>query len=284
MARFDWYQASVSAEVLDVRSCLSALSPCPIWEAQRPRQGYAFADALKRGDDTAAQIWWGGQHPVPHVVLSGEDAQAGAELLRAAWPLKHRVSRVDSCIDYAEPGAYERLQGLALGVARDERVKVDTRGDHLLTKKGRTVYLGASTSHTRLRIYDKAEQLRAQFAKDPVRLATVPAELARFECQVRPQTPMAKQIAAMADPLTVMGSSRWMRVLMGLVAGVELEPFQAGRPWRQSDDERAYAALLAQYGGLLKRMQGDLGEWDMVGRQIGHDLAEREAAKGARCG
>jgi hypothetical protein len=278
MARFDWYQATVRADVREVRDALAEglTGGAPSWVHQRPRQGYGFADVLKAGDDVAAQIWWGGVHAWPHVVLSGEEAQLGAEVLRARWPDAHTVSRVDSCIDYAEPGAYDRLQGMALQVAAEQRVRVDTRGDHLVTMKGRTVYLGAPTSHTRLRIYDKAEQLRAQFANDPQRLATVPDHLARFECQVRPHTPQARQIAARADAITVMGASKWMRVLMGLVAGLELEPFQAGRPWRQSDDDRAYAALLSQYGGLLKRIKADLGSWECVGLQLGHDLAERQ--------
>lgn len=279
MARFDWYQATVGAEVPDIRACLSDLVERPVWEPQkRAKQGYAFADHLIGPDGTAAQIWWGGSHPFPHVVLSGGDAHEGAMLLRARWPEEQAVSRVDSCIDYIEPGAYDRLQGLALQVAAAERVTVGTAGDHLLTMKGRTVYLGAPSSHTRLRVYDKAEQLRGVFAKDPAKLAEIPEHLARFECQVRPQTSRARYEASKADPMAVMGSAKWMRVLMGLVAGIELEPWQAGKVWRQSDDDRAYAAVLAQYGGMLKRLRDDLGSWECVGLQIGQDLSDRADA------
>jgi hypothetical protein len=216
-------------------------------------------------------------HTHPHVVLSGESAQPGAQLLRTHLA-DHSVSRADACIDYADPGAYERLQGIAVDLARQRRIKCGTAGDHLVTLRGRTMYLGATSSHTRLRLYDKAEELRQSFAQDPVKLAQVPDELARLECQVRPATPEAKREAARVDPVTLMGSAAWMRELMRQVAGLDLHPFEAGRAWRQSDDDRAYAALLAQYGGLLRRVCGDLGSWDMVGRQIGSDLAEREAA------
>jgi hypothetical protein len=217
-------------------------------------------------------------HANPHVVFTGEGSPDGADLLRGQFPA-HRVSRVDVCIDYAEEGAYDRLQGLALGVASERHLKVDTRGDHLLTMQGRTLMLGASTSHTRLRLYDKAAELRAQYAKNLPKLLTVPDHLARVEAQIRPKTPESKQAAAVADPVSLMGSAAWMRVLMLQVAGLDLEPFQAGRVWRQSDDDRAYTALLAQYGGLLRRVCGDLGSWECVGAQIGFDLAEREAAK-----
>lgn len=275
MARFDWYQATVRASVPDVRAVLGELAPGGWQELHKAPHGYAFGERLADQDGQVAALWWGGVHEHPHVVISGECAQAGAELLRTHLP-DHSVSRVDSCIDYAEPGAYDRLQGIALGVARDRGVKVGTAGDHLLTMQGRTLYLGAASSHTRLRLYDKAAELRAQFDRDPVRLATVPDHLARLEAQVRPQTPEAKRKAATLDPLSVMGSAAWMRVLMRAVADLELEPFQAGTVWRQSDDERAYVALLAQYGGLLRRIEADLGSWDMVGRQIGYDLATRE--------
>lgn len=279
MARFDWYQATIRADVRDVRACLASLAPGGSWEpARKAPHGYAFADELKDSEGVIGRLWWGGCHEHPHAVFSGETAQSAAELMRAELP-DHSVSRADACEDYADPGAYERLQGIAVGVARDRRIKVGTAGDHLVTLKGRTLYLGATSSHTRLRLYDKAEELRQQFARDPVRLAAVPAELARLECQVRPQTPIAKRAAASVDPLTLMGSASWMRELMRLVAGLELHPFEAGRTWRQSDDDRAYAAVLAQYGGLFRRMCQDLGSWDMVGRQLGHDLAERDKAR-----
>lgn len=276
VARFDWYQATVRADVGAVRACLARIAPRGRWEpADRAPHGYRYAERLVAVDGLRAAIWHGGMHTHPHAVVSGEDAQAGAELLRAELP-EHAVSRADACIDYADPGAYDRLQGLALGVANERGIKVGTAGDHLLTFKGRTLYLGAKSSHTRLRVYDKAEELRGKFASDPVRLATVPAELARLECQVRPHTSQARDQAARISPVELMGSAAWMRELMRQVAGLDIAPFQAGNVWRQSDDDRAYAALLAQYGGLLKRLVVDLGSWHCLGLQIGDDLAERE--------
>jgi hypothetical protein len=278
MARFDWYQATVRAEVADVRACLADLVHAGEWEPlDRAPHGYAFGERLVDVDGMACMVWWGGTHPYPHAVITGELAQSGAELLRAQLPA-HGVTRADVCIDYVEPGAYDRLQGLALGVAKDRGITVGTAGDHLLTLKGRTCYLGATSSHTRLRLYDKAEELRQKFAADPVRLAGIPAELARLECQVRPQTSAAKAAAALVDPISLMGSAAWMRELMRQVAGLELEPFEAGKVWRQSDDDRAYAALLAQYGGLLKRKASESG-WECLGLQMRDDLAQREAVR-----
>lgn len=283
-ARFDWYQATIKGEVPQVLECLAGLDRLAEWRDMRKApHGYRFGSELAGPEGVAARVWWGGVHEYPHAVISGELAQAGAELLRAQLK-DHAVSRADVCIDYADPGAYDRLQGIAVGLARDRGIKVGTAGDHLVTMQGRTLYLGAVSSVTRLRLYDKAAELRAQFALDPVRLEAVPEHLARLECQVRPQTPEAKRLAGTVEPVALMGSAAWMRELMRQVAGMDLAPIEVRRPWRQSDDDRAYAAVLAHYGALFRRMKDDLGSWDMLGRQIGHDLEEREAAERRRGG
>lgn len=277
MAAFDWYQATVRAPVDDVLEALAASSERFELAHGKGHHGYAYSTVLEAAEGFRATVWHGGSHAYPHAVLTGEAAQPGAELIRAAFP-EHFVTRADAREDFGDAGAFDRILPELLEVAKGHRVKVDTRGDHLLTMQGRTVYLGAPSSACRQRLYDKAAELRAKFAADPVRLAQVPEHLARLEAQVRPQTQEARLAFATIEPLAVMGSSAWLREVWRRVAGLELEPVQVGKAWRQADDERAYSYCLAQYGGMLKRLCEDLGTWDMVGRQIGHDLAERERA------
>lgn len=283
MARFDWMQATVQTSPGELLEALGGLAVAGQWEhLKRAPFGYDVGRRLVDAEGQVCQLWSGGIHDRPHVVFSGETAPAGADLLRSAFPGKHSVTRADVCIDYAEPGAYDRLQDLALDIARDRSIKVGTAGDHLLTKQGRTLYLGATSSHTRLRLYDKAAELREQFTNNLPKLLLVPDHLARLEVQVRPQTREAKAAAAAASPIELMGSAAWMRELMRQVAGVELEPFNAGRLWRQADDDRAYAAMLAQYGGMLARVVGGLGSWECLGLQLRDDLAERSRIKAGR--
>jgi hypothetical protein len=190
----------------------------------------------------------------------------------------HEVTRLDAREDFGDADAFDRMLPALLSAAERHRVRVDTRGDHLLRKEARTVYLGAPSSAVRLRQYDKAAELRSKFAADPVRLAAVPESLTRLEAQVRPQTHEGRKHFATIEPLAVMGSSAWLRDVWQAVAGMDLEPIQVGKAWRQSDDDRAYAYMLAQYGGCLSRLKADLGSWTCVGEQIGHDLAERDKA------
>lgn len=277
MARFDWYQATIKADVNDVLASMLDLDECTL-KHSKGAHGYAHTTAVLGPSGRLGHVWHGGSHLHPHVVVTGEDAQRGAEMIRVRFP-GHTVTRADVCEDFADVGAFDRITPHLLSVAQSHRVKLDTRGDHLLTKKGRTIYLGSAASATRLRLYDKAAELRNKFAADPFRLASVPENLTRLEAQVRPQTQQAKATFATIEPMQVMGSSAWLRALWSLVAGLELHPVQVGKGYRQADDERAYAYLLAQYGGLLRRMCVDLGDWACVGKQLGNDLAARDGVR-----
>lgn len=278
MASFDWYQATVYVPPEDVLEACMGLGECIALEHGKGRQGYATVTRVLDAEGLAAQVLHGGSHPYPHVIFTSERAQPGAELIRARFPV-HQVTRLDAREDFGDAGAFDRMLPSLLAPAERHRVRVDTRGDHLLRKEARTVYLGAASSAVRLRMYDKAAELRAKFAADPVRLAAVPENLTRLEAQVRPQTPEGRKAFATIEPLEVMGSSAWLREVWQSVAGIGLEPVQVGKAWRQSDDDRAYSYLMAQYGGLLGRIKADLGSWACVGEQIGHDLAERAKAE-----
>lgn len=283
MARFDWYQATVRRPLDDVRQALSTFSPAGVELDQQKKapQGYGAAWRVLADGAPVAQLWAGGSQAHPHVVFSGEEAQAGSELLRSAFPNDHLVTRLDACLDYSDPGAYDLLQAQCLEVAKARKVKIDTRGDHLVTLEGRTLYLGSTKSATRLRLYDKAAEMKAKLRADQVALLSVPDHLARLEVQVRPQTFQARSLAARAEPLSMFGSSAWTRELIRQVEGLEVEPCAMERAWRRSDDERAYMTMLAQYGAVLGRM-GVAQGWDCLGLQIRDDLAAQDDAKRKR--
>lgn len=276
MAGFDWYQATIPRPLDDVLEVLAGLAPGLALSHGRGMHGYAHTAILgTESDGTAAQVWHGGTHEYPHAVLSGEWAEGGAELIRASFP-EHSVSRVDVREDFGGAGTFDAIQEHLKATARSHRLKVGTAGDHLVTMKGRTVYLGATSSAVRLRLYDKREELLSRYADGDRQMVAkargLPDHLSRLEAQIRPHTREARCRFATIEPVEALGCSRWMREVWKAVAGLELEPVQVGRGWRQADDERAYRYLLAQYGGLLRRMQIDAGSWACVGLQLGEDL------------
>jgi hypothetical protein len=277
VASFDWYQATIPAPVDDVLEALSALSPGLAISHGKGMHGYGSSAVLGNASEgSVAQVWHGGSHEYPHAVLSGEWAQPGAELIRASFP-EHSVSRLDVREDFGDEGAFDAIQPHLIAAAATHRLKVGTAGDHLLTMKGRTVYLGASSSAIRLRLYDKREEMLSKLTDAQRRLHAstfgIPDHLARLEAQIRPHTKGARMQFASIEPVAALGCSAWMREVWKAVAGLELTPVQVGRGWRQSDDERAYRYLLAQYGGVLRRMYQDQGSWECVGLQLGADLA-----------
>lgn len=277
MARFDWYQGTIPAPLNDVLESLHSLGEGVRISHGKGKHGYAHEAVLNDAGGPIARVWHGGCHEYPHAVLTGEHAHPGAELIRAQFP-DHTVSRADACEDFDKP-VFDSIQEAMLTAAKAHRVKVGTAGDHLLTKQGRTLYLGSAKSVCRMRLYDKAAEMRARVGRDPIKLAAIPEHLTRLESQVRPASAEARRAFARIEPIEVMGCSAWQREVWRLVMGMDLDPVEVRKPWRQSDDDRAYAFLLAQYGKVLQRMKEDLGSWECLGLQIGHDLAERAVAE-----
>lgn len=281
MPEFDWYQATIPRPVDDVLCCLSELAEGLKVGYDRGHHGYAHTASL--GSETwgtVARVWHGGQHEYPHAVVSGHWAQPGAELIRVAFP-EHKVSRVDVREDFDGADTYDAMQAQLVQVAVRHRVRVGTAGDHLVTMKGRTCYLGSPKSDVRLRLYDKAEEMRASIVPpkhgDPAawyRAHGVPDHLTRLEAQIRPHTPQAKAAFASIAPVDALGSAAWMREVWKQIAGLDLRPVKVGKGWRQSDDERAYRYLLASYGNVLRRMCQAHGSWECVGLQLGEDLKD----------
>jgi hypothetical protein len=145
-----------------------------------------------------------------------------------------------------------------------------------------TVFLGSPSSAVRLRQYDKAAELRAKFARNPVKLAEVPENLTRLEVQVRPVGLAIRRACASQPPLAFLGVSAWTREIWREIEGQELQPLQVTKAWRQSDDDRTYDYLLDKFGPLLLRKIEEHGSAHCFALQLQHDLAERQAAKRRR--
>lgn len=279
MASFDWYEATVPAPVDDVLEACFSLADSGWLTHSKGKQAYAHQTTIESSNGSVGQVWHGGQtHARPHVLFTGGQAEDGSKCIRASFP-EHFVSRADACLDFIGETVYERIQAQMVVTSREKRVRASVAGDHFVNAAGRSFNLGSNKSAAQAQVYEKTAEQRVKFAADPVRLAAIPADWVRLEARVSPATVQARAQFASIEPLAVMGSTAWLRFLMKLVVDVELEPVQVGKPWRQSDDDRAYAFMLMQYGGLLERKAQDHGSWCALGKQIEHDLVERAKAK-----
>lgn len=212
------------------------------------RYGYSRGWQMTREGVGIATVYERKDRP-DFVVATGEDSGLVAGALRRLAP-GHTVPRADVCEDFAGGQAFFRRT--------HELVTEQLRGRVVLTDfiqtgpKGEaaTLYVGAKTSETRVRMYEKGKE-------DP----TYPADTVRLEVQVRPGKPHRKAYAGSLAPEGFWGFSRWSRWLLEEVTGMQA-PAAPARSRRLTDLEGSIEALAHQYGGrlieLIDFLDGDL--------------------------
>ena len=231
---------------------------------------HQFGHRLAFVDDTATEVgsvmWGGGQGDRGLIEVKGERTPEVVERLRSRFP--HRVTRVDSCADFDAPRAFERLVRAMRAVKKAHRIWGERRGDwedH--PEKGRTFYLGANTSPTRARTYEKGKQPEYAHLGLP--------NWARSEVQVRPQKE-ARESYSRLSATEVWGASRWSRDLASAVLLAHVDPHPAGTVYRKTDLEARLEWLCTQAGPTLLELHEALGSWECVGLTLGEQIKARK--------
>lgn len=256
--RFDWYSATVQADVEEILpALLGDVSELRDVRPGRGMHGYHRGAEVVRGERKFATLMWGGNGGGVHVQASGYDAADTSQRLRDAFP-KHSVTRADVCEDYTAPGAWDYLASLALAVADQEGIKVTQAGDWHRCKDGRTIYLGAPSSVLRARIYEKGRQIGG----DP--------DHVRVELVARPKGD-ARESASWMLPREFFGGAAWTREIAWRLTGEEVKRMRMGTVYRDSDVERTRLALVRQYGPALLSWAAEVGG----PAELGVELVER---------
>ena len=263
MVRFDAYSATTTAANPYQLAALFG-------DGLESRQGRGFHQFGHRlalsdasGTEVGAVLWGGGQGERSMIEVKGERTPEVVERLRAAFP--HRVTRVDSCADFDAPRAFEGLLGTVQAVKAKHRIWGEQRGDWDQPEKGRTMTLGAKSSPTTFRLYEKGKQ--------PEYAHLARSDWVRAEVQVRPQKDAKGSYAALS-PMEVWGASRWSRDLAATILRDHVDPHPAGTVWRKSDLERKLDALCRQYGPTLLELVEACGSWECAGLTLGEKLRE----------
>jgi hypothetical protein len=275
--RFDWYQATVGVEPAVLIGTLAQYYGAGHEvEEGRGLHGYRqrFSVCDRQGAVKASVLCGGNRDAWPNAWASGYDTDAFVDVIRGEFAGKHVVTRCDASEDFAAPDAYTKLRAAVRAAARGAGVKCREILPDEDPEAGRTYYAGAPSSAVRARVYDKGRQLRAMLP--PEKAAEIPEDLTRIEVQVRPKGE-SRQIAARIEAAEVWGFAGWTKVAAVNALALDV-PRVSIRPWRESDDERAYRFLLRQYGPLLARLMPDYGSWAALGSQVGYDLGEMAKA------
>lgn len=263
--RVDWYQATVPEKGPSVLGLMGGHKAFDLCDFDRvgARNSYSDAVSVVRGGNQVALVMWGGVNEGANVCFTGPSAPIGREFIREHWPA-HRVSRVDSCEDYCEDGAWDVLESLCETIADTHDVKLRHNGDFYRREDGRTLYLGGKTSPVQVRCYEKGRQMRS------LGVETADLRWVRAEVQIRPPS-RVKGVIGQLSERELWGCAKFSSEFMRLLDSKEVKATPMNE-YRPSDDERAYKAMLRQYGPLLRRLAETQG-WDMLGRTIGDDLA-----------
>lgn len=264
--RFDGYTATTRAgnysELISL--CLAA--------GDKLRQGrghHGFKERVSFSDYTgteAGAVSWGGTHrDLVMVEVKGERTPHVVEQLRSSY--EHRCTRVDSCYDVDEPGAFDALLAPCIEIKKHFKLKGSKAGDwEDFPEDGRTLYIGANSSPVRSRLYEKGLQPEYRHANRP--------NWVRLELQVRPSKD-AKDAFSKADALAVWGASAWSKELAAKVLAAQLPSLPAGTVYRVSEQERAIAFMCKQYGAHLMGLKNDIGSWEEVGLKLA-EIIRRE--------
>ena len=261
MVRFDAYSATTTAyKSADMLSLLaSSVGDAAVGELTMGKGFHTFGERLAiknaEGVEWASVMWGGHQGERVMVEVKGEHTPAAVEAFRGAFP--HRCTRVDACADFDAPGAFNRLLGACLDVKRDHRLKGEKQGDwDDFPELGRTLYLGARSSVSRVRLYEKGKQPEYRHLERP--------DWTRIEVQVRPAKEAKTEFATLS-PLQVWGASGWTRELAAKVLQQHIDPHPAGSTYRLTEREAALRWMCRQYGAHLVDLAADLGGWECLG-------------------
>lgn len=250
--RLDWYEATLECDVLTVLAIASLAGTTNDGEAPkvtvaRGMHGYKRKHIIE-GNGLEVTILDLGTDGWPHIMGTGHNADR-ARIIAKASANVGRVSRVDVACDAIEP--WWKAQGRAVQWAiAHPNTPVTHVGDYLRAERGRTFYVGATSSARRIRVYEKGIQTGGN------------PEWVRVELQYRPDNRNAKAWAYSATLEELASSSRAF-VALRADAGLYTPPAY------QPPGRQPLIALAHQYGNVLREQVPDA--WRIIVNHLQHD-------------
>lgn len=262
MGKFDWYQTTVRTGNPQESGLVDAILrayPLTDYAPCTGQNGYSFGGQFVRGSSVVCRLSWGGQ-PGVNVTATSDNAPALSEALRELR-IPHSPTRIDTALDWEEEGLFESLSGGLIAFAQERRLAIMQVGDWI-RGEGRTLYIGSKDSAVRLVLYEKGAEQGCTHRPNWVRL----------EARIRPKGD-ARALAMTFDPMDVFSCGWLTEALDAIDFEHGLSKRTIGTIWRKSDTERARAALLKQYGGILRAWADESGGWSELGEVLGESLA-----------
>lgn len=253
-ARFDWYEATF--EVLDPVAVAQTIAERVggSISGAKGRNGYALCAVVEVDGHVLARVFYRCKRVEEvHVEITGAACDDVVPVLREVWP-DHRVSRVDSAVDFA--AEFEQLDKVVLAFAEARGLKHRWFAN---SDGGATRYLGARSSEVQMRVYKKTEELRARY---PHQAHEVPDGIVRVEITVRPNSKTKGRVSTMT-PDEIFGLSKWGQAFAAEFLGIEAE--RVPTHFREVTDwNRLVTHLAYQYGPAIQRRAAEVGPAEVL--------------------
>lgn len=266
---FDWYQATTKVKIDEFQDIISDAYDYADWQVTKASNNYYHgAQLVASGNVVLTALWGGPNGDNVHAFSSGFDARKFSALLRERLP-DHKVTRLDSAIDFVEHQAWDNVERLALHNADRFKIKVQHLGDFHNKSDGRTLNLGGVSSDVRATIYEKGIQLGENPDWVRMEVKVRPPKLSKEQFKQGLEEPRIK--ASRIQPVEAFGCTRWTKELLKDTTGI-LTPTIPLRAWSKSDHDKAYNAMLTQYKNVFAVLLKNHGSGCAMGAQIEQDL------------
>jgi hypothetical protein len=247
--RFDWYSATVPAPLQTVLGALRTFFPYGCEEPVRALPRYDDAVESAFGEERLFRLDGQTEKKCTLITASSDTCPMVVAAIRQVWN-DHNVSRIDACQDFTGDTVFEDMDALLVNVALTQGIRLDQAGDWF-RKDGRTRYIGARSSISMIRLYEKGWE---QYAKAKAGQHGLPDDFditrTRLETQLRPPS-RDKLSASKYTPDDVAAYADWTKWAHTLMLGFELAaPLKAER--KRSPHDRKMLHLAKQYGLTLK--------------------------------
>ncbi len=251
--RFDWYQATLDKNIEPFQALQWGQ-----WLDDRPHPARAMHGYEVCHDYGQALISYGGKtgvHGVHVQIMGGDVCPELVQYLRHAFPV-HRPSRIDVCMDFRGPEAWEQLSAVALSVASKFGIPTATAGDWIEGKAGRTLYLnprkkGKEAPTFMARVYEKGHQLRGLG-----HVPDAPLDWVRLEFELHPPK-HARGPLASASPDELARSSRWGRCICDRLGTVSAARVRLNTRRIKPHVLGSVETMLSQYAGVISEVKRD---------------------------
>lgn len=297
--RFDaWNATFPNLYLSEIRELLQLSLGADFEPRKRGLHGYQFSELIQIEGATHGLLAYGGSNPRFFVELKGEHSQAWSEIVQT-WDLQTSASlescseflvfltRADVCFDWEDsrdvvalaPGLRTAVER-SLEAERGRPPQWDQRGDWNSPEgraRGCTLYMGASSSSVRVRLYDKGAELHARGLEGP-------KTLRRVEVQVRADSKAEKVSWSRMLPQTFWTVSSAVRAVAHHLQ-IPSEGSLVRLPSPPSDLERLKTLASVQYGDAITALVRDLASGDMSAASLVSALAveiERRRVKALR--